>query len=614
MKNKKIIILIILILISILTLIGSSYALLTKSFKSEKLSMQVGTLKVDFTEGNAITMDNAMPMTDENGMNTTPYTFTITNSGDVDAYYTVSNEEELANTLDTNYLKMRLTGSDGYDSGIKRLKDLGTSTYRIVDETSLATGKSVTYKLYLWISSDADNSVQDKVYKSKIVISSTSNKTNDTVAGKLLKGVGNNGFIDTTDSEQTFIVGTNPNNYIWYSGKLWRAVSIDPTDNSVKLVTQWNISVIPFNQYNNASFKDSYMEQWLNDTSVDGFLGNLREPEKFIKTDSVWNTTISKDITAKPEKNTLETDAVGLLNAYEYTMSYKSTTSENGYLNNGLYSYTLTPRTTSTLYVFHYLGYLYSDNIASGYPFGVRPSINLKSSIKIISGNGTAINPYRLEGDNDSPNDVLLSTRYSGEYISFGVGENNLYRIVSHENGTGTKIVSAQALIENKKFKQLIFDDSSLNYSVDTVVGKILNNEYLTDSLYLTTEQVNMIEENTTWYLGKVSSGYNYKLAKYSNLETHELVTNIANAKVGMLRIGELLNGSFENYKYSSSNWTLTPTEDDTLRRIGYNGDAFPVKPNDAGNTVKPTFNLKSNVVITGGDGTKNNPFTVKLG
>ena len=76
---------------------------------------------MDFTEGNAITMDNAMPMTDENGMNTTPYTFTITNSGDVDAYYTVSNEEELANTLDTNYLKMRLTGSDGYDSGIKRL-------------------------------------------------------------------------------------------------------------------------------------------------------------------------------------------------------------------------------------------------------------------------------------------------------------------------------------------------------------------------------------------------------------------------------------------------------------------------------------------------------------
>lgn len=61
MKNKRIVILIILILISIITLIGSSYALLTKSFKSKKLSMEVGTLKIDFAEGNAINMANAAP-------------------------------------------------------------------------------------------------------------------------------------------------------------------------------------------------------------------------------------------------------------------------------------------------------------------------------------------------------------------------------------------------------------------------------------------------------------------------------------------------------------------------------------------------------------------------
>ena len=180
MKDKKIIVLIILVLISIIALIGSSYALLTKSFNSEKLSMQVGTLKIDFTDGNIITMNNALPMTDEDGMNTTPYTFTITNSGNIDSYYTISNEEELTNTLDTSYLKMRLTSDSGYDSGIKKVKDLGTETYRIVDETSLAVGKSVTYKLYLWISSEAGNDIQDKVYKSKIVVSSTSNRVGDT--------------------------------------------------------------------------------------------------------------------------------------------------------------------------------------------------------------------------------------------------------------------------------------------------------------------------------------------------------------------------------------------------------------------------------------------------
>ena len=64
MKDKKIIVLIVLILISIIALIGSSYALLTKSFKSEKLSMQVGTLKVDFTESNSINLNNTIPMSD----------------------------------------------------------------------------------------------------------------------------------------------------------------------------------------------------------------------------------------------------------------------------------------------------------------------------------------------------------------------------------------------------------------------------------------------------------------------------------------------------------------------------------------------------------------------
>ena len=61
------------------------------------------------------------------------------------------------------------------------------------------------------------------------------------------------------DEEQTFVTGSNPYNYIWYSGKLWRAVSIDASDNSVKLVTQWNIGAIPYDD-DNSAFEGSYME------------------------------------------------------------------------------------------------------------------------------------------------------------------------------------------------------------------------------------------------------------------------------------------------------------------------------------------------------------------
>ena len=272
MKNKKIIILIILILISILTLIGSSYALLTKTFTSKKLSVEVGTLKVDFTEGNAINLDNTKPMNDNDGLNTTPYTFTITNSGTIDSYYTISNEEDTNNTLDTTYLKYKLVSNDGYDSGIKRLKDIGTGTYRIVDERDLLKSKSVTYKLYLWIASDVGNDIQNKIYKSKIIVNSISNRVGDTycldngfnklsdcmlvlnnhekttdIAKTNIKAKGTPDFSKTAakdeglfmaeddEGESYYYRGAVKNNYVSFAGFIWRIIRRNG-DGSVRMI------------------------------------------------------------------------------------------------------------------------------------------------------------------------------------------------------------------------------------------------------------------------------------------------------------------------------------------------------------------------------------------
>ena len=135
------------------------------------------------------------------------------------------------------------------------------------------------------------------------------------------------------------------------------------------------------------------MEDWLNDTSADGFLGNLRESEKFIKMDSIWNATMTEE-TTKPAETMMVTAPVGLLNIYEYTMSYSGTTSRNRYLNNGLQWWTLTPYSASQL------RYVNSDGRA-GYrspsdSYGVQPSINLKSSVQITSGTGTELDPFVL--------------------------------------------------------------------------------------------------------------------------------------------------------------------------------------------------------------------------
>ena len=496
-----------------------------------------------------------------------------------------------------------------------------TSTVPSITGVSVDKGKSLTYKIKI----AGANGKTIRIGSSMGLVNSNLTlptgasaldvfKMIGKVSDVLLAGVGDNGALNTTNSEQTFIMGTDPNNYIWYSGKLWRAVSIDPSDNSVKLVTQWEISTLPYNASDNTAFKGSYMEQWLNDTSIDGFLGNLREPDKFIKTDSVWNATMT-DIHSdsdKLAKTTMVTDAVGLLNIYEYTMSYKNATYETGYLNNGSFWWTLTPYSTS------HVCFVSSDGSggggkASAASSGSRPSINLKSAVKIIDGDGTVDNPYRLQGDNDSPTGALLLTRYSGEYISFGTGENNLYRIVSHENGTGTKITSAIPLKDSGNYKEMPFG-SNVTFSKDNTIGTFLNGDYLTGGTYLSNDQVNMIEDNTTWYLGTVDDGVNYKLAKYQDAIGSNLTTSTTTAQIGLLRLGELMAGQFAKDDNTTTYWALTPYSLSYVRFVSSGGNtgyySFPAY--SCG--FRPAMNLKSNVIITGGDGTKNSPFQIKLG
>ena len=495
------------------------------------------------------------------------------------------------------------------DSSINIGYESDSPTIPSIAGVSVDKGKSLTYKIKIAGANGKTIRIGSSMglVNSNLTLPSGASaleQFDQTVSRTLLAGVGNNGTIDTTDPEQTFITGTDPNNYIWYSGKLWRAVSIDPSDNSVKLVTQWNISAFPYNASGNTAFQGSHMEQWLNDTSVDGFLGNLREPDKFIKIDSVWNATMTKE-TTKPEKTTMITDAVGLLNIYEHTMSYKNASSPTGYLNNGLYWCTLTPYSTSYVRGVNYNGNVYNSGPAGS--IGSRPSINLKSAVKIIDGDGTADNPYRLQGDNDIPTGALLSTRYSGEYISFGTGENNLYRIVSHENGTGTKITSAIPLKDSGSYKKIKFG-SNTTFSKDNTIGAFLNGDYLTSGTYLTRNQVSMIEDNTTWYLGAVGYGTNYKLAKYQDITGSNLTTSTTTAKIGLLRLGELMTEQFSKADNNTSYWTLTPYSTTDVRYVSNLGHSAGSAPGNS-NGSRPSMNLKSTVKIVSGTGTKSDPF-----
>ena len=648
LKNKDKVLMIVAVIVLFIAVVGVSYAAFSYTRTGEKLNViTTGIIRMSYEESsNVISIDKALPTTDATGKvrlkdgEYFDFTLSTTIQGSTNVNWEIAAQDVTLGSkkIDGKYIKLYLTelNTDGSETEVMEPtvytvnEEANDYTGRPANMMSLAMGSTSTtfnkkYRLRMYV----DESYNPQGDGGNLVFSIKVNaygKTGEAmsigtqVATQLLKGVGTNGKIDTSDSEQTFITGTDPDNYIWYSGKLWRAVSIDPSDNSVKLVTQWNISTIPYNEEENAVFEKSYMQQWLNDTTVDGFLGNLREPEKFIKTDSVWNTT-QTTATTKPSKTTMVTSAVGLLNIYEYTMSYKGPTSSDGYLDNELNWWTLTPYNTSNVCNVYSGGIIANDDAVT-LSSGVRPTINLKSNVEIVSGTGTTSDPYRLKGDNDTPaSGTKLATRYSGEYIKFGTGENNLYQIVSHETEGMTKITSAIPLKENENYKEITFDSNENgNYSSNNTIGIFLNGEYLTSNSYLTTDQVNMIENNTTWYLGAMGEGSSYKLTKYASATSTNLTSNTTTAKVGLLRLGELNSGQFDMYSNNAYYWTLTPTYDYddqvtyeiTDAGMAEAGFAFDgTLTNSIG--IRPTFNLKSDVVITSGDGTKENPFEVKL-
>ena len=603
--------------------LGSAYAVFTSVSKSAEYNViKVGTLNIDFgDETDTIDLSGGYPMSDEEGVKLTPYTFKITNTGSLAADYEVFIEDDTDminqdncsnNQLNKDYIRYKLdTGSP------TNLSDIAGSNYKIASG-SLEPGGSVTYTLYVWIREGVGNDVLNKHYHGKIVVNGV-NTQKEPVNEVVLANVGENGGT-YNDGIDTFITGEDPNNYIWYSGKLWRAVSVNNEAKTTKLITQWDISTTTYSS--GTAFARSYMKDWLNDTSLDGFLGNLRDYENFIVTDAKWNATLDAtalgSITRPSDSGTVVTAAVGLLNIYEYQMSYSGTDYSNGYLNNGLQWWTITPYNSSQVRTINFNGNASMEQC--GYLTSIRPSINLKSNIRVVSGDGTIDNPYRLNGDNDTDlSGTYLKDRFSGEYITFGNNENNLYRIVSHENGSGTKIVSAEPLKSSGTFIKSVFGGSNTAFSSSSTVGTFLNGDYLTS--YIGNEYVNMIEDSTTWYLGTVDLGYSYKLAKYTDTTGTSLTSSMTTAKVGLLRLGELMLGQFDRYAIKGGNtstglttnyWTLTPSDSSNIWFVYSYGSAQGVSIWSS-NCIRPAMNLKSNVIITGGDGTKNNPFTLEL-
>ena len=278
-------------------------------------------------------------------------------------------------------------------------------------------------------------------------------KSDNTLTEALL----NNSALKGEFDENQYIVGENPNNYVWYSGKLWRAIQIDNESQDVKLVTADVISVIPFDEDSNI-FKGSYVEKWLNNY----FLETLYNPTKYISTHR-WNYA----------SNMYSSKKVGLV-SYSDLNAIKID-SNTSYLNGEQYHWTLTKATDGNVKLVELNG-LASDNSVDD-PCGIRPAIYIKSGIKVYGGSGTKSAPYQLEGYRiQDQKEKALNTRYSGEFVKI---DEILYRIVNIDNNK-TKLVSVNTITLDNMTEEDIKTNTTMGNKIYTLsnIYKYLNNTW----------------------------------------------------------------------------------------------------------------------------------------
>ena len=74
-----------------------------------------------------------------------------------------------------------------------------------------------------------------------------------------------------------------------------------------------------------------------------------------------------------------------------------------------------------------------------------------------------------------------------------------------------------------------------------------------------------------------------------------------------------VIKGGSSSTGFTTDYWTLTPYSASYVRNVYNYGGASTDGPSNT-NGTRPAMNLKSSVVITGGSGTKSDPFVLSLG
>ena len=331
----------------VLVTLGSSYAAFVwNDNASTNDTVATGTYEINISDSSpdtngTINLASAYPMTDEEGINSTPYKFTITNSGSHSISYTLKLSDDTAtisedncsgNLMERDYIKMNMGG----DTSSTIL--LSTLTDNILDSGTLKTGESKSYDLRLWLKDQVPNEVIGRHFHGKLEVETKQLTIRNTTLVDAIKkdntlstttpdfsqaATTNEGLLrDYDDDGPTYYFrGAVENNYVKFDGlkwpntdineetgkiyhsagedMLWRIVRING-DGTIRLIADGSIGKSAFNEITNAikyvgyTFLDdegnvqdstvkTVLDKWYND--------NMTDYDKYIVASKFCNDT-----------------------------------------------------------------------------------------------------------------------------------------------------------------------------------------------------------------------------------------------------------------------------------------------------------------------------------
>ena len=650
MQKKSKISIFIIGLVIVLTSIGLSYAYWKTIIMSDKgNNVTSGCFNVEMiNQKDEITLGSTFPITDAEGLKLKPFSFTLKNTCTIFAHYYVNMEMLEGTTLNSKFVAVRVNNEaintlDTYKVANTTINTSKES--RTIAEGYLGADEEVDYTVSFWMDEDAtiDDDVMNKVFKSKIVINSEPGKYDPVSAGydTLHDAILANEYQTTPEIAKTKIANKQAVDlsqtapivkWIEKVGESSAQVVIKPTENSINsdvatsslATTESKMKIYTNKTFNsdNATYTLT-TPLYVDPTELD-FSGNNHYyfREEYIAYDQSTGKLYS--VSGHEEHEVYE-----IINASKTveTKTYANDKSYESYIYN-LKTIKLTEAEIETdksdrgMYqsvddygdTYYYRGNVKNNYVLfGGYSWQI-VRINGDNSIRLIYYCQDNISTNCSNVIDFSPfNNYNNSPAYVG--YMYGQQKNTRENIVKNEVNSEVKNRLDNWYVDNISNKKLDSYLSDAGFCGD-------RNLYSGDGFSL---------DNDNEYSGKNRFDNNVGMFKCTN--NNDLYTTI-NAKIGnkslsypigLLSYDELIYAGMNSLNLNRLSWVYSPTNywlmtPSSFGKIRQNAAVFfqdsTGMPNPwwgVRNTfgIRPVINLKSDVKITGGTGTKNDPFVV---